>query len=130
MSSTENDERSLNNISMHSIRQTQKDLEIDQNENSQHSFGSSAFVEMKKQVNDFFQQCNSELSFDEKVGSENDKASSWAEKQCRVCLWGDDELSEDELENNPLFSIWAWAGSTKYIHLKCIRTWLEGKIHK
>lgn len=39
-------------------------------------------------------------------------------------------MSEDELEDNPLFSVCTCAGSMKLIHLKCIRTWLEGKVHK
>lgn len=123
------DERINNNLSIESMHNTEKDIEVQDN-NSQHSFGSSALGEMKKQVNEFFQEWNSELSFEGKYGSENDKNSSNVEKQWRVWLWGDDDLSEDELDNNPLFSICIWSGSMKYIHLKWIRTWLEGKIHK
>ena len=40
-------------------------INIDQ-ELSQHSFGSSAVNEMKNHINEFFEHCNSELSFEEK----------------------------------------------------------------
>lgn len=39
-------------------------------------------------------------------------------------------MSEAEGVDNPLFSICACAGSTKFIHLNCIRQWLDGKLHK
>ncbi|CAI2381940.1 unnamed protein product [Moneuplotes crassus] len=129
ISSSGNMEKMEQNIPSESIHMTEKDGDIDQSMNSKHSFGSSALSEMKKQVNDFFQKCNSELSFEAKKHIDLDKTSSTCERMCRVCLCGEDEMTEDE-EENPLFSICTCAGSMKYIHLGCIRTWLEGKIHK
>jgi len=41
---------------------------------------------------------------------------------CRICL------SEEEREN-PLFSPCNCTGSMKYIHVGCLREWLEGKKH-
>jgi hypothetical protein len=41
---------------------------------------------------------------------------------CRICL------SEDEPEN-PIISPCNCTGSVKYIHVKCIKEWLEGKKH-
>jgi E3 ubiquitin-protein ligase DOA10 len=41
---------------------------------------------------------------------------------CRICL------SEDEPEN-PIISPCSCTGSVKYIHVKCIKEWLEGKKH-
>ena len=107
-----------------------KDAIINENASSQHSFGSSALLEMKKQVNEFYYQCNSELSVDDKPLSDLEKQSYSDDMQCRICLCGDDELSEHEALNNPLFSICTCAGSMKLIHHNCIRKWLEGKVHK
>jgi len=45
------------------------------------------------------------------------------EKCCRICL------SEEE-PGNPIISPCNCTGSVKYIHLDCIREWLEGKKHK
>lgn len=63
---------------------------IDHNENSQHSFGSSAMLEMKKHVNEFFNQCHSELSDDKKrplsALSNLSKPSFIGDRQCRICL--------------------------------------------
>ena len=42
---------------------------------------------------------------------------------CRICL------SEDE-PDNPIIAPCKCTGSVKYIHLNCIREWLEGKKHK
>jgi len=42
------------------------------------------------------------------------------EKCCRICL------SEEE-PGNPIISPCNCTGSVKYIHLDCIREWLEGK---
>lgn len=42
---------------------------------------------------------------------------------CRICL------SEEE-PDNPIISPCNCTGSVKYIHLECIREWLEGKKHK
>ena len=42
---------------------------------------------------------------------------------CRICL------SEEE-PNNPIISPCNCIGTVKYIHLECIREWLEGKKHK
>lgn len=42
---------------------------------------------------------------------------------CRICL------SEDE-EDNPIVSECMCIGSVKYIHLNCIREWLDSKMHK
>ena len=45
------------------------------------------------------------------------------EKLCRICL------SEDE-PDNPIISACMCIGSVKYIHLNCIREWLDSKMHK
>lgn len=42
---------------------------------------------------------------------------------CRICL------SEEE-PGNPIISPCSCTGSVKYIHLECIKEWLEGKKHK
>lgn len=42
---------------------------------------------------------------------------------CRICL------SEDE-PDNPIVSACMCIGSVKYIHLNCIREWLDSKMHK
>lgn len=42
---------------------------------------------------------------------------------CRICL------SEEE-PGNPIISPCNCTGSVKYIHLECIKEWLEGKKHK
>ena len=42
---------------------------------------------------------------------------------CRICL------CEEEPEN-PIISPCECTGSVKYIHVNCIREWLEGKKHK
>ncbi len=42
---------------------------------------------------------------------------------CRICL-GEEE------PGNPIISPCKCTGSVKYIHLECIREWLEGKKHK
>lgn len=60
---------------------TNKDAVLADDENSQHSFGSSAVLEMKKQVNDFFQHCNSDMSFTGKYESDVDKMSNSDERQ-------------------------------------------------
>lgn len=41
---------------------------------------------------------------------------------CRICL------SEEE-PNNPLISPCGCTGSMKYMHVDCLKTWLEGKKH-
>ena len=43
--------------------------------------------------------------------------------QCRICL------SEEE-PGNPIISPCDCTGSVGFIHLECIREWLEGKKHK
>lgn len=45
------------------------------------------------------------------------------EQICRICL------GEDEPEN-PIISPCNCTGSVKFIHLECIKEWLEGKKHK
>lgn len=42
---------------------------------------------------------------------------------CKICL------SEEDLLANPLISPCKCTGSMKYIHLNCLREWLEGKKH-
>lgn len=41
---------------------------------------------------------------------------------CKICL------SEEE-PTNPMISPCSCTGSMKYIHLECLREWLEGKKH-
>lgn len=43
------------------------------------------------------------------------------EPVCRICLMEDNEV------NNPLFSPCKCAGSMKYIHHLCLKTWFQGK---
>lgn len=62
------------NLSAEPVYNTQKCFEVMDNEDSHHSFGSSALGEMKKQVNKFFQECNSEISFKGKFGSDHEKS--------------------------------------------------------
>lgn len=45
------------------------------------------------------------------------------ERLCRICL------SEEE-HDNPFITPCQCTGSVKYIHLGCIREWLNGKMHK
>ena len=45
------------------------------------------------------------------------------EIMCRICL------SEEE-PDNPIISPCNCIGSVKWIHVECIREWLEGKKHK
>ena len=118
-------------IMANSLHFTDNNNYIVDNDNSQHSFGSSAIFEMRKHVNEFFEHWNSELNFDEKGSekSEIEKQSFQGDRQWRVCLCGNDDMSENG-EDNPLFSVCTWAGSMKLIHLNWIRQWLEGKVHK
>ena len=52
------------------------------------------------------------------------KAKKEAEdKICRICL-GEEE------PDNPIISPCSCTGSVKFIHLECIKEWLEGKKHK
>ena len=48
------------------------------------------------------------------------------EAQCRICL-GEEE--DDEIENNPLISPCKCNGTMQYIHLDCLKKWLDSKIH-
>jgi hypothetical protein len=45
------------------------------------------------------------------------------EKNCRICL-GEEE------PDNPIISPCKCTGSVQYIHLECLKEWLEGKKHK
>ena len=47
------------------------------------------------------------------------------EIQCRICL-----SPEEDPIDNPIINPCQCIGSVKYIHLECIREWLEGKKHK
>lgn len=40
---------------------------------------------------------------------------------CRICF------AENNTSENPLISVCKCAGSLKYIHLECLRTWLSRK---
>jgi len=42
-------------------------------------------------------------------------------KACRICL---DDMEE---EDNPFITPCKCAGSMKFIHLKCLREWLDSK---
>ena len=48
------------------------------------------------------------------------------EAQCRVCL-GEEE--DEEIEDNPLITPWKCSGTMQYIHLDCLKKWLDSKIH-
>ena len=50
-------------------------------------------------------------------------AKSTEEIICRICL-------AEEEPDNPIISPCKCIGSVKYIHLNCIKEWLEGKKHK
>jgi E3 ubiquitin-protein ligase DOA10 len=62
---------------------------------------------------------------DSQAGSVLSQCSAKSEvpKQCRVCL---DEASS---KINPLLSVCSCAGSAKFIHFECLKTWLEGKLN-
>ena len=42
---------------------------------------------------------------------------------CRICL------SENAESDNPLFAPCKCAGTMKYIHIKCLQTWLKSKLY-
>ncbi|CAI2386840.1 unnamed protein product [Moneuplotes crassus] len=48
------------------------------------------------------------------------------EAQCRICL-GEEE--DEEIEENPLISPCKCTGTLQYIHLDCLKKWLDSKIH-
>lgn len=43
---------------------------------------------------------------------------------CRICL-----CEEEDAKNDPLVSPCKCKGSMKWIHLKCLRTWMEGRLN-
>jgi hypothetical protein len=46
---------------------------------------------------------------------------------CRICLSEEDPATRNE---NPLINPCSCTGSLKFIHLTCLKEWLEGKKHK
>ena len=63
------------------------------------------------------------IDYDDEKNNNNVVTTKGEEKCCRICL------SEEE-PDNPIISCCNCIGSVKYIHLECIREWLEGKKHK
>lgn len=64
---------------------------------------------------------NADIGKGERVQPATPKDSE--EMLCRICL------SEEE-PDNPMICPCMCTGSVKYIHLGCIREWLNGKMHK
>lgn len=78
-------EESMHNLSFDSNHHTNnKEGVVEENESSQHSFGSSAMMEMRRHVNEFFDRCNSEKEFTAKQLSDLDKESFTGDRQCRI----------------------------------------------
>jgi pSer/pThr/pTyr-binding forkhead associated (FHA) protein len=61
-----------------------------------------------------------------RTSGEHDFKKVRREAQCRICL-GEEE--DDEVEENPLISPCKCNGTMQYIHLECLKKWLDSKIH-
>jgi len=61
------------------------------------------------------------------LNRQNTNRSSQMENICRICLSDEDQASKHV---NPLISPCSCTGSLKFIHLVCLKEWLEGKKHK
>jgi predicted Zn-ribbon and HTH transcriptional regulator len=91
------------------------------------SFDSSMF-----QANAAVNQSTQQEKITEKIAKivrtsgEHDFKKVRREAQCRICL-GEEE--DDEVEENPLISPCKCNGTMQYIHLECLKKWLDSKIH-
>ena len=85
-------------------------------------------------INEMFQY---QKRLQQKFSEDIDKLDSFKKnKSCRICFIGDEDLTEEERkkkersinDKNPLISPCSCTGSTKYIHLDCLRLWLKSKM--
>ena len=112
--------------------------------NSEISECSSMLFDQQRQFDDFFmlQASGAEIDSDDNLldQNNNDKNDKKNENIWRVWLgpeenglpranskYGDNEYNKLD---DPLLTIWKWAGTMKYIHLEWIKHWLDSKIHK
>eukprot|EP00347_Sterkiella_histriomuscorum_P013132 403365890 len=85
---------------------------LDQSVNQ--DLSQDAFMDANRGVNS---------SVDKRLGGARDSASSKLEsgRNCRICL------DDTETEENPFITPCKCSGSMKFIHLQCLREWLDSK---
>ncbi|KAF7455903.1 putative zinc finger protein [Cryptosporidium felis] len=108
---------------------TQEDL----NNLSKHECQNNTLVEEKKVFDDFVNGLSVGVQFDNSANESKAprylKDTTQSGRCCRICLSGDDDNFNDTNERyNPLICPCDCRGSMKYIHLQCLRTWLESRL--
>ena len=95
-----------------------KDCACDSSRNSRNNYNNLSF-----RKNCFSARSFRRLSVDKNIKSSNNNSvnslNGFSKKTCRICY------CEEENEKNPLVQPCMCSGSLKYIHLKCLKQWIN-----
>lgn len=93
---------------------------------TQNSFDSSIFQNHEDRSGGEHSSVLDRLTKLSRKAEAKDIMTKRKDAQCRICLGGEED---EDICENPLISPCKCNGTMQYIHLECLRQWLESKIH-
>ena len=74
------------------------------------------------------EKSNINYNQDDKIEMEEEEGAS--NKQCRICFTNQNEYSPKKQLEDPIITPCNCSGSSKYVHLSCLKRWFEQKVTK